>query len=269
MLAPRNAGAASRRVLLELDAVSQTYSTRDGGFVHAVDGVSCDIREGEFITVLGPSGCGKSTLLTMIAGLLPPTAGRIRYREQDLHGPQPDVGIVFQDAVLFPWRSVLKNVELPGEIAGLDGKECRKRALDLLAMVGLGGFERKLPSELSGGMQQRVAIARALMMRPSMILMDEPFGALDAMTREQMNLEAQRISLETGATVIFVTHSIPEAAFLADRVFVMTGRPANIREIIDIDIPRPRSLDLMASDRFGVYVRQLRALFDAQAPQAN
>jgi len=160
---------------------------------------------------------------------------------------------------------VLQNVELPGEISGMPSAARRRRALELLETVGLAGFERKLLSELSGGMQQRVAIARALMRDPSLILMDEPFGALDAMTREQMNLEVQRIGMQTGATFIFLTHSIAEAAFLADRVFVMTGRPADIREIVAIDLPRPRPLDIISTDRFGVYVKRLRTLFDAEA----
>jgi NitT/TauT family transport system ATP-binding protein len=257
-LAPTRA----RATLIDLDAVSKIYPTRDGGSVAAVDRVSCTIHEGEFITILGPSGCGKSTLLTMIAGLLAPTSGALRYRGRELSAPQADVGIVFQDPVLLPWRTVQANVALPAELAGTPASERADRAAALLRMVGLAGFERKLPTELSGGMQQRVAIARALMRDPALILMDEPFGALDAMTREQMNLEVQRISLETGATFLFVTHSIPEAAFLADRVFVMTGRPSNIREIVEIDLPRPRDLDLMASDRFGVYTRHLRALFE-------
>ncbi len=259
---PSPAEADVPLALLALDRISKTYPTRDGGTVHAVDRVSCSLNAGEFVALLGPSGCGKSTLLTMIAGLLAPSEGIITYRGQALAGPHADFGIVFQDAVLFPWRTVQQNVELPGEIAGTLPAERRRRSSELLQIVGLAGFERKLPSELSGGMQQRVAIARALMLRPSLILMDEPFGALDAMTREQMNLEVQRIGMETGATFLFVTHSIPEAAFLADRVFVMTGRPADIREIVPIDIPRPRTLDLMASDRFGAYVSRLRALFD-------
>jgi NitT/TauT family transport system ATP-binding protein len=256
-------GVKSASTLLELDRVSKIYATRDGGTVHAVDSVSCTIKQGEFIALLGPSGCGKSTLLTMVAGLLPVSSGQILYQGNAVSGPHADFGIVFQDPVLFPWRTVQQNVELPGEVSGMARVERCERAVDLLRIVGLAGFEHKLPGELSGGMQQRVAIARALMLQPSLILMDEPFGALDAMTREQMNLEVQRIGMETGATFMFVTHSIPEAAFLADRVFVMTGRPADIREVVEIDIPRPRTLDLMATDRFGVYVTRLRALFDA------
>lgn len=248
--------------LLEFQSLSQTYETHDGGHVHAVDSVSCTIADGEFISVLGPSGCGKSTLLMMAAGLLKPTGGRILYRGRELHEPQTDVGIVFQDAVLFPWRDVQTNVELPAEVQGESREARSQRARDLIRLVGLSGFENKFPYELSGGMQQRVSIARALMMKPSMLLMDEPFGALDAMTREQMNLEVQRISIESGTTIFFVTHSIAEAAFLSDRVFVMSGRPATIREIVTIDIPRPRSIDLMASDQFGVYVKKLRRLLD-------
>ena len=263
---PEQAGvvASNPAPLLELDRLSRTYRARDGVPVHAVNSLSCKIGTGEFISVLGPSGCGKSTLLMMIAGLLEPSAGRIFLRGRQLRGPEFDMGIVFQDPVLFPWRTVQANVELPAEVNGTDRVRRAQRACELIELVGLGGFERKYPYELSGGMQQRVAIARALMLKPSLLLMDEPFGALDAMTREQMNLEIQRISLESKTTVVFVTHSIPEAAFLSDRVLVMTGRPASIREDVVVDLARPRDIDLMASDQFGVYVRRLRKLLDAQ-----
>ncbi len=257
-------GPADTAPLLELERLSRTYRARDGVPVHAVNSLSCKIGAGEFISVLGPSGCGKSTLLMMIAGLLEPSAGRIFLRGRQLRGPEFDMGIVFQDPVLFPWRTVQANVELPAEVNGTDRVRRAQRACELIELVGLGGFERKYPYELSGGMQQRVAIARALMLKPSLLLMDEPFGALDAMTREQMNLEIQRISLESKTTVVFVTHSIPEAAFLSDRVLVMTGRPASIREDVVVDLARPREIDLMASDQFGVYVRRLRKLLDAQ-----
>jgi NitT/TauT family transport system ATP-binding protein len=246
--------------VLELDRLAKSYRSRDGATVDAVAEITCSIADGEFITVLGPSGCGKSTLLTMAAGLLQPSQGRILYRGREIVEPEPEVGIVFQSPVLFPWRDVQANVELPAEVLGIPTKERAERARHLLGLVGLAGFERKLPSELSGGMQQRVAIARAMMLKPSLLLMDEPFGALDAMTREQMNLEVQRLSIELGTTVLFVTHSIPEAAFLADRVIVLSGRPATVREIVAIDIERPRRIELMASDRFGVYVNRLRAL---------
>jgi NitT/TauT family transport system ATP-binding protein len=252
--------AAEVRPLLQLDRLAKSYKSRDGVTVAAVSEVSCGIAEGEFISILGPSGCGKSTLLMMAAGLLQPSQGRVLFRGREVVEPGSQVGIVFQSPVLFPWRDVQTNVELPAEILGGNAKERAERARHLLGVVGLAGFERKYPYELSGGMQQRVAIARAVMLTPSLLLMDEPFGALDAMTREQMNLEVQRISIELGTTVVFVTHSIPEAAFLSDRVVVMSGRPSTIRDIVRIDIPRPRRIDLMASDQFGVYVKRLREL---------
>jgi NitT/TauT family transport system ATP-binding protein len=249
-------------VALELKEISKRYPTRDGGTVQAVASVSASIRKGEFIAILGPSGCGKSTLLMMIAGLVRPSGGTLAFGQPSANPSHPDFGIVFQDAVLFPWRTVQANVELPGEVVDMPREQRARKARELIQLVGLTGFEQQLPSELSGGMQQRVAIARSLMLDPQLILMDEPFGALDAMTREQMNLEVQRISLESGATVVFVTHSIAEAAFLADRVFVMSGRPSTVREIIEVKIPRPRPIELMASDRFGVYVSQLRELLN-------
>jgi NitT/TauT family transport system ATP-binding protein len=246
--------------LLQFDRLAKSYKSRDGVTVAAVSDISCSIAEGEFISILGPSGCGKSTLMLMAAGLLEPSQGRVLFRGRPVVEPGSEVGIVFQSPVLFPWRDVQTNVELPAEILGGNAKERAERARHLLSVVGLAGFERKYPYELSGGMQQRVAIARAMMLTPSLLLMDEPFGALDAMTREQMNLEVQRISIELGTTVLFITHSIPEAAFLSDRVIVLSGRPSTIRDIVRIDIPRPRRIDLMASDQFGVYVKRLREL---------
>jgi NitT/TauT family transport system ATP-binding protein len=251
---------------LDIRALSKTYVSRDGVQVQAVNNVSCSIGACEFVSILGPSGCGKSTLLMMIADLIKPTSGEIVLHHRPGDDPSlPDFGIVFQDALLFPWRDVEGNIELPGEVVHWDKARRSARARELLNLVGLADFGRKYPFELSGGMQQRVAIARALMLSPSLLLMDEPFGALDAMTREQMNLEIQRISLESKATVIFVTHSIAEAAFLSDRVFVMSGRPSTIRAVVDIPIPRPRSLNLLASDDLGSYILQLRSLFDDAA----
>ena len=247
-----------RPQIIEIQDVGQTFQAADGLPVKAVESVSIGIVEGEFLSILGPSGCGKSTLLMMISGLLRPTQGSILFRGQKVSEPVSDFGIVFQDAVLFPWRTVRANIELPGEITGLPRSERRDRAQAMIELVKLTGFENKYPRELSGGMQQRVAIARALTLRPSLLLMDEPFGALDAMTREQMNVEIQRISLESQATVVFVTHSIAEAAFLSDRVVVMTGRPSRVQDIVSIDIPRPRSLAMITSDAFGAYVNQLR-----------
>lgn len=261
------AGSASGSTLLAFQDISQTYTSRDGTRVPAVDAVSCTIDRGEFISILGPSGCGKTTLMMMAAGLLAPSSGRVIYKGEELRETGSDFGIVFQSPVLFPWRTVQQNVELPGEVRGLTSAERARRAGDLLKLVGLQGFERKMPHELSGGMQQRVSIARALMLQPSMLLMDEPFGALDAMTREQMNLELQRISVQLETTIIFVTHSIAEAAFLSDRVIVMSRRPSRILDIVPIDIPRPRRIDLMASDRFGEYVNELRRLLDGPGAQ--
>ena len=238
------------------------------GSVLALEDVAFRVREGEFVAIVGPSGCGKSTLLKILAGLLPATRGEVTLRDEPVNGPRRDVGVVFQSPVLFPWRSVLDNVLLPVDVQRLDRERSRSRALDLLALVGLRGFEHRYPWELSGGMQQRVAITRALIHNPAMLLMDEPFGALDAMTRDALNLELQRIWLERRETVVFVTHSIPEAVFLADRVVVMTQRPGRILERIAIDIPRPRSLDLAASPEFGAIVRRIRLHF-AMTPGAS
>lgn len=253
----------SRAPLIEFDAVGKTYRAADGRPIKAVDSVSATIADGEFIAILGPSGCGKSTLMMMLAGLLAQTEGTIRYKGKPVSGPEQEFGVVFQDPILFPWRNVIQNVKLPAEIRGTSRAQQTERAREMINLVGLSGFETKYPNELSGGMQQRVAIARALTLDPKLILMDEPFGALDAMTREQMNLELQRISLATRATVVFVTHSIAEAAFLADRVFVMSGRPSTVRAIVSIDIPRPRKIELMNTDLFGKYVSQLRAVLSA------
>ncbi len=253
---------ARQEPLIEVNAVSKTYAAADGKPITAISSVSCSIQPGEFVSILGPSGCGKSTLLMMLAGLLRPTEGTIRFRGTPVTAPHQDFGIVFQDAVLFPWRSVQANVELPAEIAGIPARQRSARAAEMLALVGLEGFGTKYPHELSGGMQQRVAIARALSLNPSLLLMDEPFGALDAMTREQMNVELQRIGLASGATVVFVTHSIPEAAFLGNRVMVMSGRPSTVRDIVEIPLPRDRPIGLMATDRFGIFVSKLRQLLD-------
>ena len=245
---------------IEARDISRTYVAIDGSANTAVLPTSFSIRAGEFICILGPSGCRKSTLLLMLAGLLAPSSGEIVVDGKQLCGPHKKFGMVFQDAVLFPWRTVQRNVELPQEVLGIPRKRRVTKASEMIKMVNLSGFSSKFPHELSGGMQQRVSIARALSLEPTLLLMDEPFGALDAMTREQMNLELQRISLETKATVIFVTHSIVEAAFLADRVFVMSERPSTVSHIVDIEIPRPRPLALMSSDQLGKYVGQLRAL---------
>ena len=226
--------------------------------VAALTDVSLAVAPGEFLTIVGPSGCGKTTLLRIMAGLLRPTSGAVHLLGRPVTGPSRNVGIVFQDPVLLPWRTVLDNTMLPVQVLGLDTVRYRARALELLALVGLDGFERKYPHELSGGMRQRVSLARALVHDPALLLMDEPFGALDAMTREAMNLELQRLWQESGKTVAFITHSISEAVFLGDRVVVMSPRPGRIADVVTVDLGRPRDLDLMASDAFGVYTRKIR-----------
>jgi len=222
------------------------------------------VREGEFLAIVGPSGCGKSTLLKMVAGLLPASAGEIRVRGARVDGPQDSAGIVFQAPVLLAWRSVLDNVLLQIEMRRLPRDGYRAKAQALIDMVGLSGFEKKYPWQLSGGMQQRASICRALVHDPAVLLMDEPFGALDAMTREKMNLELQRIWAETRKTVLFITHSIPEAVFLADRVLVMTERPGSIAALYDIGLPRPRSLRMMGEPAFAALAQKIRAHFYAQ-----
>jgi NitT/TauT family transport system ATP-binding protein len=214
--------------------------------------------------VVGPSGCGKTTLPKILAGLMPPSRGDARLRGTPITGPRQDIGVVFQSPVLFPWRTVLDNVLLPVDVQRLSRERHRRTALDLLALVGLEGFERRYPWELSGGMQQRVALTRALVHDPAMLLMDEPFGALDAMTREKMNLELQRIWSAAKKTVLLITHSIPESIFLSDRVLVMTERPGSIAAIYEVPLPRPRTLAMMGGVEFGALAQKIRAHFYAQ-----
>ena len=258
--ARNESSAQSSPALIEIRGVSKTYRTRDGE-VPSLQPIDFGIREGEFLVVVGPSGCGKSTLLKLIAGLLPPSEGEIRIDGRVVTKPHRDVGIVFQTALLLPWRRVIDNVMMPVEVKGLPRDIYLKRAHDLLHMVGLDGFERKYPWQLSGGMQQRAAICRALVHDPKIVLMDEPFGALDAMTRERMNVELQRIQRETGKTVLLITHSIPEAVFLADRVLVMSARPGKIDAFYDVPLPRPRSLDVMADPVFVELSQTIRRHF--------
>ena len=248
---------------ISVQDLSKGYPSKDG-CVHALQQISFRVREGEFVAVVGPSGCGKSTLLKILAGLLPRSSGEANLRGIPIDGPRRDIGVVFQSPVLLPWRSVLENVLLPADVQRLDGDRYTKVALELLSLVGLQEFARRYPSELSGGMQQRVAIARALIHDPAMLLMDEPFGALDAMTREQMTLELQRIWLERKKTVLFITHSIPEAVFLGDRVLVMSPRPGRIIDAVAIDIPRPRRLEAMNLPEFCARVSAIRAQFHSK-----
>jgi len=250
--------------LIELAGLEKVYKKRGSQSVQAFGPVDLAIDQGEFITVVGPSGCGKSTLLRMLAGLLTRSGGSIRVRGQAIDGPQRDIGVIFQSPVLLPWKSTVENVLLPAAVLGLDLTVSRKRALELLAMVGLQDFANRYPGELSGGMQQRVAIARALLHDPTLLLMDEPFGALDAMTRETMNMEIRRIWRNNGKTILFVTHSIPEAVFLGTRVLVLSPRPGRVADIVDIDLPEDRDIDVMSSDRFGVYAKRIRNHFHAK-----
>ena len=243
--------------------LSKLYATRDGS-VHALEQITFNVNEGQFVAVVGPSGCGKSTLLKILAGILPSSKGEALLRGTPIAGPRRDIGMVFQSPVLLPWRSVLDNVLLPIDVHRLGRNGHLKLAMDLLHLVGLDGFEHRYPWELSGGMQQRVAITRALIHDPAMLLMDEPFGALDAMTREQMNLELQRIWLERKKTVLFITHSITEAVFLADRVLVMTPRPGSIMADVEVKIPRPRALEAMNFPEFAPYVHSIRERFSAK-----
>ena len=249
--------------MIGLERVAKTYRTQRGELVHALEDIDLEVRENEFVTLVGASGCGKSSLLKLIGGLVPPTRGTIRIRGRALDGPYSDVGFVFQEALLLPWRSVLDNVLFSIEMLGLDRRRYRERAMELLHLAGLAGFETKYPRELSGGMQHRVAICRALVHEPGLLLMDEPFGALDALTREEMGLELLRIWEEHPKTVVFVTHSIPEAILLADRVVVMTPRPGRIARVLEVELPRPRRVDLEFDDRFKAYSDEVRALIFA------
>src|SRR5882762_11920117 len=253
--------ADSKRSVIEIAGVSKTYRTQDGD-VPSLRPLDFSVDAGEFLVVVGPSGCGKSTLLKMLAGLLPPSAGEIRVQGSVVTRPHSDVGIVFQSPLLLPWRSVFKNVMMPVEVKGLPRKAYEERAHALLKMVGLAGFEDKYPYQLSGGMQQRASICRALVHDPKIVLMDEPFGALDAMTREAMHLELQDIWLDSGKTVLFVTHSIAEAVFLSDRVIVLSARPGRIREVVNIDLARPREIGIEEEPQFGRLVNHIRGLLD-------
>jgi NitT/TauT family transport system ATP-binding protein len=257
--------AASRRYvelteLINIHQVEKTYQSKTGP-VHAVGPIDLEVREGEFISILGPSGCGKSTLLLLVAGLLEYEAGEIKIKGQPVISPQTEVGIVFQTPVLVDWRDVLGNVMLQIEMRNLKTENYLERAKDLLASVGLQEFVNRYPFELSGGMQQRTAFCRALVHDPPLVLMDEPLGALDAMTREQLRVDLEQLWIKTRKTVIFVTHSIPESIQLSDRVVVFTPRPGKIEKIIDIDLPRPRSMSVRESPEFQHYVHELTRIF--------
>lgn len=255
---------STHHTLIDIEHLSKSYCTKKTGHICALNDINLSIRQGEFIALIGPSGCGKTTLLKIIAGLVAPYEGKMLLNGNPVNQPSPEVGFVFQDPTLLPWRNILENILLPVELTPLDITTYRQRALELMEMVGLKGFENKYPDELSGGMRQRAGICRALIRDPQVLLMDEPFGALDAMTREYLNIELQRIWMNSGKTIIFVTHSIPEAVFLASRVVIMSPRPGQIAEIVPIDdMPRPRQLADMNSPVAGHVISHIRKHFNA------
>jgi NitT/TauT family transport system ATP-binding protein len=228
--------------------------------VYALENVSFEIQAGDFVSLVGPSGCGKSTLLKIVSGLLPASSGSIAVSDKAVDAPLENVGMVFQSPVLLKWRPVLENILLPVEFAKLDVSRHMDRARSLLKLVGLAGFEEMYPHQLSGGMQQRVSLCRALVTDPQLLLMDEPFGALDAMTRDELDIELLRIWHDRKKTVLFVTHSIQEAVFLSDHVIVMSARPGRLLEQISIQLPRPRTMEMMSTTKFGEYSLRIRAL---------
>jgi len=244
---------------IRVSEVAHVYESQDGSDVHALADISVEIADRKFIAVVGPSGCGKSTLLRIIAGLIAPTEGSVTIGGTPVIAPREDVGIVFQTPTLLPWATVLVNVLFPLSLRGRIDSAERSSAESLLRLVGLAGFEHKVPSELSGGMQQRVAICRALVTNPSVLLMDEPFGALDALTREEMSLELLRICERDPKTIYFVTHSVSEAVLLSDEVVVMSSRPGRIVDRVPIALPRPRSFDFVDRSDFLASARRIRA----------
>jgi NitT/TauT family transport system ATP-binding protein len=248
--------------LIAVEGISRIF-TSGARTVHALDWVSFDVQAGNFVSIVGPSGCGKSTLLKIISGLLPASSGVISVNGKRVDEPLENVGMVFQSPVLLKWRSVLGNLLLPVEFANLDIAGHMERAHSLIKLVGLEGFEEMYPHQLSGGMQQRVSLCRALVTDPQLLLMDEPFGALDAMTRDDLDLELLRIWEERRKTVLFVTHSIQEAVFLSDLVFVMSARPGRLLEQLRIDLPRPRTMEMMSAAKFGEHTLKIRSLLAA------
>lgn len=254
---------------LKIDAVSKRYRSRDGTDTLALDNVSLDIADGEFIVLVGASGCGKSTLLRIVCGLLSPTNGAVTLGGTAINAPRDDTAMVFQSPTLLPWATILDNVLFPLKMLGTLRPESVAEAMSLLKLVDLQGFENKYPRELSGGMQQRVALCRGLVQKPSVLLMDEPFGALDALTREEMSLELLRIWAQQPKTLLFVTHSISEAVLLADRVVVMSPRPGRIEEVIPIDMPRPRSFDQLGSHTAQEAIRRIRQIIYSDKTAGN
>jgi NitT/TauT family transport system ATP-binding protein len=253
---------AERQSALSFQDVSLTYRS-ERGEIPALKNLTFDVKNGEFVSIIGPSGCGKSTVLKILSGLLRPSAGVATIADEVVAGPGADVGIVFQQPTLLPWKSNLENVLVPIRAQRLPIAPNRKRALDLLELVGLADFSAHYPHELSGGMQQRVGIARGLVNDPKVLLMDEPFAALDAMSRESMMRELRRIWLATNKSILFITHSIPEAVFLSDRVMTFSERPGRLVDEIAIDLPRARDMSTMALPQFNEYCHHLRSHFNA------
>jgi NitT/TauT family transport system ATP-binding protein len=244
---------------IEIAGLSKLYGSADKGTL-ALTGVDVTVGRHEFVTLVGPSGCGKSTLLKVISGIERATSGSVKRFGEPVTGPTPDIGMVFQSPVLMKWRTIIDNVLFPIDALGLKRRDYMEKAHALLKLAGLEAFAQARPRELSGGMQQRAALCRALIYDPPFLLMDEPFGALDALTRDQMNVELMRIWNETRKATLLITHSVAEAVFLADRVVVMSGRPGTIMANVQIDLPRPRHTSIRTTPAFGEYVRQLSAL---------
>ncbi|NYT37700.1 ABC transporter ATP-binding protein [Allopusillimonas soli] len=264
---PVPSSPAASTPLLEADALSVVYKTSNGP-ITAMQDVSLRLGSSDFVSVVGPSGCGKSTLIKVFSGLLKPTKGSVRLGGTSVDQPRGDVGIVFQQPTLLPWKNVLDNVLVPVRALGMDVPAYKKKAMDLLRLVGLEKYASHYPNELSGGMQQRVGIARGLIHDPSLLLMDEPFSALDTMTRDHMSIELQRIWMATRKSALFITHSIPEAVFLSDRILVMSAHPGTIVREISVNLPRPRTVETLAAPEFNELCAELRALF-SQLVQFN
>lgn len=269
MMAMTNSRLASvepgeRRPVYQISGLSKTYARNS---LVALDGVDLTLRKGEFVSVIGSSGCGKSTLLKIMAGLMPPTTGRVMLEGRPVMGPRPDIGMMFQQATLLPWKTTIENIVLPIEMreGRKAARDAKPRGLELLDLVGLADFANVYPSELSGGMAQRAAICRMLIAEPAVLLLDEPFSALDELTRDFMNMELQRICNEREATAFLVTHSIAEAVILSDRIYVMKARPGRIDESIEIDLPRPRTLDMINTEKFGKLVNHIRDTLGSEA----
>lgn len=249
---------------IRVENLQKVYKDSKNSIIHAIDDISFSVNQGEFVSVLGPSGCGKSTLMMIIAGLRSKTAGTVEVFGKSVDGPETNLGIVFQQDVLVDWRTNLENVLLQTDIRKVKRSECRDRAIELFAEVGLKGFEDKRPRELSGGMRQRVAICRALIHDPQLLLMDEPFGALDALTREDMTMRLQILWMHSRKSILFITHSISEAVFLSDRIIVMTPRPGRVEQVFEVKIERPRQFESMSSAAFASTVKEIREIFRAR-----